>query len=171
MSNIYHARLMFARPSIDGVDFALNGRVLHGKVGLEALPRLLELWPNLRGNVSYSVHGRRDGERLLLQLEMVGECHLQCQRCLGGMVYPVAWVQVLRLVPVEQIEMIDSNDELDCIEASYAMDLLAMVEDELLLGLPFAPRHPEGECAEQAIEFKRAVSPFAELANLDNKRQ
>lgn len=162
---------MFARPSIDGVNFALNGRVLHGKVGLEALPRLAGLWPDLRGNVTYSVRGRRDGERLLLQLELTGECHLQCQRCLGGMVYPLALSPVLRLVPVEQIELIDSDDELECIEASSAMDVLAMVEDELLLGLPYAPRHPEGECAGQANEFKRAVSPFAELANLDNKRQ
>lgn len=162
---------MVAHPLIDGVDFALKGSVLHGKLGLETLPRLIELWPDLSGSVAYTIRGLRDGERLLLQIELNGECSLTCQRCLSRMIHPVSMIQVLRLAPPEKIDLIDREDELECIEASTEMDVIAMIEDELLLGLPYAPRHPEGECAGQLDGSKRIAGPFAELANLDIKRQ
>jgi len=46
------------------------------------------------------------------------------------------------------------------------LDAHALVEDELLLSLPFAPRHEDGTCvpAVPAAEKRDAVSPLAGLA-------
>jgi uncharacterized metal-binding protein YceD (DUF177 family) len=44
--------------------------------------------------------------------------------------------------------------------------VVALVEDELLLGLPFAPMHPEGECAPATNDLQHKANPFAVLAGL-----
>lgn len=161
---------MFARPLIDGVDFALNGKELRGKVALDALPRLGDTLADSQGDIAFTLRGFKEGDRLLLRIELSGICRLRCQRCLGELVYPVAVTTSLRLVPAGQIEQDDTGDEMECIEAAAEIDVLSLVEDELLLEIPYSPRHPEGECAAQINELTRSANPFAVLANI-NKRQ
>lgn len=160
---------MFARPLIDGVDFALNGKVLHGNVALEALSRLGEILAGPHGSIAFSLRGYKEGDRLMLRVELVGDCLLRCQRCLGELAYPVAMTSSLRLAPAELIEEVDIDDEAECIEASSRIDVLSLVEEELLLGIPYAPRHPKGECAMQVNEPRQSTHPFAALAKINKK--
>jgi uncharacterized protein len=47
------------------------------------------------------------------------------------------------------------------------LDLLALIEDEVILSLPLAPRHDEGQC--ESVERRKSdekPSPFAVLAKL-----
>ena len=58
----------------------------------------------------------------------------------------------------------------DAIEASTELDVAALIEDEVLLSLPLAPRHAEGACtgrvATQVKDDVRKHSAFAELGAL-----
>ncbi|HHW65861.1 MAG TPA: metal-binding protein, partial [Rhodocyclaceae bacterium] len=64
-------------------------------------------------------------------------------------------------IPDEELE----DDEVDAIEIDGGLDVMALLEDEILLALPIAPRHqvceaprPEGGASKE--------SPFAALASL-----
>ncbi|MFA5371146.1 MAG: YceD family protein [Sideroxydans sp.] len=161
---------MFARPLIDGVDFALNGKELRGSVALDTLPRLGDILANPSGNIAFALRGFKVDDRLMLKVDLFGDCRLRCQRCLGEMVYPVTMAVTLHLVSSGRIEEVDTDDEIDCIDVSSEIDVLSLVEDELLLGIPYAPRHPEGECVTQANELKQSANPFAVLADINKKQ-
>ena len=142
--NIYHARLMFARPFIDSVDFARNGKQLRGEIAVSELSRLGDMLANSNGMLTYVVRGYHEDGRDMLELSLQGECTLRCQRCLGELVYPVDMVSQLQLLPADKLDEAETedDDEIDAIEAEPKLDVLALIEDELLLGLPFAPKAP-----------------------------
>jgi uncharacterized protein len=164
--NIYHARLMFARPFIDSVDFARNGKEIRGEIAVSELSRLADLLARPGGLLTYRVRGFQDEDRDMLEVSLQGVCTLRCQRCLGELEYPVRLVSRLWLLPASKLGEVEEDDEVDAIEAQPRLDVLALIEEELLLGLPFAPRHPEGECVPAANDLKQKASPFAVLAGL-----
>ena len=161
---------MFARPLIDSTDFASNGKELRGEVPVEALSRLNDILASSRGTLTYVVRGLREGDRYMLEVALSGVCHLRCQRCLGELVYPLDMTSRLQLVPADQLDEIGADDDdVDCIQASSQMDVLALIEDELLLGLPFAPKHPEGACSQSSEGLEQSANPFSVLAGLKKK--
>jgi uncharacterized protein len=100
---------------------------------------------------------------------------LVCQRCLGPVEVPVAVERSFRFVADEATAAAeDDAAEEDVLAQSRSFDLVELVEDELLMALPVAPRHdvcPEPVrtvAGEQ--EFQQALaereSPFAALARL-----
>ncbi|MBI5007242.1 MAG: DUF177 domain-containing protein [Nitrosomonadales bacterium] len=157
---------MFARPFIDSVDFARNGRELRGETGLAELSRLGDMLARTDGALTFIVRGYREGDSDMLEVSLQGMCFLRCQRCLGELVYPVDMVSRLLLLPADRLDEVEEDDEVDAIEATSQLDVLALIEDELLLGLPFAPKHPEGECAPTTNGLQQKGSPFAVLAGL-----
>jgi len=157
---------MFARPFIDSVDFARNGKELRGETGLAELSRLGDMLAKTDGTLTYIVRGYREGDNDMLKVSLYGTCILRCQRCLGAMAYPVEIVSRLLLLPADRLDEVEENDEVDAIEATSQLDVLALIEEELLLGLPFAPRHPDGECAPTTNGLQQKVNPFAVLAGL-----
>lgn len=166
--NIYHARLMFARPFIDSVDFARNGKEIRGEIAVSELSRLGDVLAKPEGTLTYVVRGLHEDSGDILEISLQGMCTLRCQRCLNGFDYPVNMLSRLRLLPADKLDESeeDDDDELDAIEATSKLDVVALIEDELLLGLPFAPKHPEGECAPTANDLQQKASPFAVLAGL-----
>src|SRR5690606_35744859 len=92
---------------------------------------------------------------------------LACQRCLGPLEHAFERVSMLRLVragtPIgdEELEL----DEFDALEVGPELDVLALVEDEILLGLPVAPRHEQCELPLPAGGSEKK-SPFDVLAVL-----
>ncbi len=161
---------MFAQPLIDGMDFARNGRELHGEISIKSLLRLGDMLAKSDGSLAYVVRGLRVSDRYMLEVALSGVCHLRCHRCLGEIEYPVGITTRLQLVSAEKMDEIDANDdEMECIEASSQIDVLALVEDELILGLPFAPKHPEGTCSPDIEGLQQPASAFSVLANLKKK--
>jgi len=164
---------MFARHFINSFDFAHHGRELHGVVPVAELPRLQDLLADPAGEISYVVRGwqGKDGKPSL-EVSMEGVCQLRCQRCLGGFAYPVKLVTRLMLASQAELDdaAIDEADEQDSILADDHLDVLALLEEELLLSLPFAPKHPLGTCRPAVEELERPdENPFAILAGLKKK--
>ena len=92
----------------------------------------------------------RVGQRgsLSLQVSISGEVGLTCQRCLGSMPYAVGLERTLYLARNEaELERLDALPDSDAIQAGERLSLVELVEDEVLLSLPLAPMHAEGECS------------------------
>jgi uncharacterized protein len=157
---------MFARPFIDSVDFARNGKEIRGVIAVSELPRLGDLLAKTEGLLTYIVSGFREGDSDILGISLQGACTLRCQRCLGELEYPVDMTSRLLLLPADKLDEIEDDDEVDAIEADPRLDVLALIEEEMLLELPFAPRHPDGECAPAMNDLQQKASPFAVLAGL-----
>lgn len=157
---------MFARPFIDSVDFARNGKEIRGELAVSELSRLGDLLAKPEGSLTYIVSGFREGDNDVLGISLQGSCTLRCQRCLGELAYPVDITSRLLLLPADKLDEVEDDDDVDAIEAEPRLDVLALIEEELLLDLPFAPRHPDGECAPATNGLQQKASPFAVLAGL-----
>ncbi len=164
---------MFARHFIDSLDFARQGGELRGEVPVAELPRLQDVLADSEGNIRYMVLGLLDkGNKPALEITLDGQCVLRCQRCLEGYTYPLHLSSRLLLEreerPLDESSLAEEGT--DSIVADEHLDVLALLEDEILLSLPFAPKHPSGDCrqvTENQAESSR--NPFAILSGL--KRQ
>jgi len=166
---------MYARPFIDSLDFARNGQQTSGEMPLAELPRLLDILDDTQGILRYSVQGGVDklGHHFL-DVSVSGPCQLRCQRCLGGMDYPVRLDVRLLLRDQASLDALDDGvaggeeEEFDSILADTHLDVLGLLEEEILLSLPIAPKHESGGC--QAADGENMQQdephPFAVLANL-----
>ena len=164
---------MSAPAVIDALEFARSAQESSGSVPVSALKRLEDLVYDSSGTLSYRIRGRHDERnRPFLELAIAGGLHLQCQRCLGLLEYPVDFSNSLLVVPPGVTPDLDLEDPEapDTIEASEELDVAALVEDEVLLSLPLAPRHPEGACDgrldTQSQEDAAQHPAFAKLAAL-----
>ena len=163
---------MSAPAVIDALEFARSAQESTGSVPVSALKRLEDLLYDSAGTLRYGLTGRRDERnRPLLDLAVSGELHLQCQRCLGLLEYAVDVRNLLLVVPEGAAPEDDLEDPEapDTIEANPALDVQALVEDEVLLSLPLAPRHAEGACEsrfETQSHESAAPSAFEKLAAL-----
>lgn len=159
---------MFTRPFIDSLDFARKGKEISGEVPMAELPRMADLLADQEGSVSYVLRGFEDDEgKPLLELILEGKCNLRCQRCMQAMVYPFRLVSRLKLVREDESTDADmEDDEADSIPAEKRMDVVALLEEELLLSLPIAPKHESGECSIAAGKEGGKPNPFAVLASL-----
>ena len=160
---------MFARPFIDSLDFARNGSEISGVVPVTEMPRLLDALENSQGILSYTVRGGLDrrGDPLL-DVSIAGQCQLRCQRCLNAMDYPVRLDVRLMLRDQTGLDALgDDEDECDSILAEAQLDVLDLLEEEILLSLPIAPRHDDpGVCqaADGKSGLRETKNPFAVLA-------
>ena len=159
---------MLTRPFIDSLDFAHRGGELSGEVPVEELPRMADMLADLDGKISYTLRGLTGYDRKpQLELMLDGQCNLRCQRCLNALFYPIKLVCRLRLVSEGETDSGDiEDDEVDSIPADQRLDVLALIEEELLLSLPIAPKHGSGECEIAAEGLSRTNNPFAVLAGL-----
>lgn len=161
---------MSAQTVIDSLEFAQAGRELRGNLPVADLARLRDCLYDTTGSVDFVMKGGHDDRKQpVLALEIRGLLHLQCQRCLKQMDYPLRLSCVLGLVrPGENPAATDADpDAVDCVEASPELDVAGLIEDEILLSLPFAPRHEEGACGDQIEAVnKDRPSAFAKLAEL-----
>ena len=124
---------------------------------VSAFPRLAHEFT--QGELFCRVDGAADAQGgLSLQLTVRGTVELTCQRCLGGMPHAVEIERTLFLARNEtELERLDALPDSDAILAGEKIDLVALVEDEVLLSLPLAAMHAEGECpAGGAHEFLRS---------------
>jgi uncharacterized protein len=171
----YHARLMSAPAVIDVLEFARSAQQTAGDVAVVSLERLHDVLYDREGILHYEVQGGRD-ERMRPQLRVVvsGPLHLRCQRCLGLLDYPLHLTNTLVVTPQgsDTPDTADDPDEPDVIEENTELDVRSLIEDEVLLAVPFAPRHADGECdsAPEADHGADAeASPFAALAALKRR--
>lgn len=166
---------MHARPFIDSLDFARNGQKISGEVPVAELPRLQDALEGTRGVLSYTVQGVVDKQGTpALDVSIAGSCQLRCQRCLNGLDYAVQLDTRLLLRNQESLDTLGDNvaggeeEEFDSILADAHLNVLDLLEEEILLSLPIAPKHELGACQATDSENTREKEqhPFAVLAKL-----
>jgi len=131
---------------VDPWRFCRDAQSWETRSEVAAFPRLAHEFT--QGTLSCRVVGRVDQRgSLSLQLAVSGEVQLTCQRCLGSMPYKVDVERTLYLARNEaEMERLDALPDSDAIQAGETLSLVDLVEDEVLLSLPLATMHAEGEC-------------------------
>ena len=177
---------MFLPDKLDVAAFARDGGQLSGDLPAGSLLRLADaaapeapasVWPA----VKWLVRGERREPRgaqpqTWLYLEASAQTQLTCQRCLQPVQELVEFSRWFRFAQDEAAAAeIDVDSEEDVLVLSRSFDVLALIEDELLLSLPLVPRHeqcPEPlaplqdpSLAAGELEAERP-HPFAALAAL-----
>ena len=155
----------------DAFVFAREGRVLEGALPVSALERLHDLLTEVEGEVTFRLQGSQGGRgEYLLHLEVSGVIPLACQRCLNAVPHDLDVDSLLELVPegadLSQDELED--DTRDFLPVARELDVVELVEDEILLALPVAPRHEKCGLPGAADAGER-VHPFATLVGLKGK--
>lgn len=130
--------------------------------------------------VRWSAHGRIVNPQhvqpeIWVHLEAQATLPLVCQRCLQPVEVPLAVDRDFRFVADEATAAAqDDEAEEDVLALSRSFDLVELVEDELLMELPVAPRHEvcpvtmpmsAGDEEFEAAEAERE-NPFAVLGRL-----
>lgn len=159
---------------IDSLEYARCCGSLSGRLQLGTLPRLSEALIDTSGSIGYEVTGETEGERAFLELKLEGVLPLICQRCLAELDFPLSEHRRMMLIEPGSSWPEDSqaggleDEACEAIEASREMDLASLMEDEILLALPIAPRH---ECCKRPAEAADTSepTPFAQLARLKHK--
>ena len=156
---------------IDAIDFARNAGVHHGKISISELGRLQDYLVGNCGELKYTVAGTLSkSAKPVLQITVQGPINLQCQRCLGELKH-VLDVRTDLLLASNESELcrFDEDESIDVILARSDMDVLALIEDEIILSLPISPRHRESECAiikAGSGDTAGKKTPFSALAHL-----
>jgi uncharacterized protein len=163
---------MPAQTVIDSLEFARTGQALRGSLPVPGLKRLRDSLAEVPGEVEFMVKGGHDArQRPTLTLDISGTLRLQCQRCLGALDYPLRLANMLLLVSAGAAAGDLDEEGAEWIEASAELDVAALVEEEILLSLPYAPKHQEGQCGQGLTAAKDGAgsSAFAKLAALKQK--
>lgn len=161
-------------PVIDTAEFARKGLEIHDTIALSRFSRLQEMLASPEGKLDYQLKGWVSSEgRPHLQLMLQGVIPLACQRCLEALDFELETSTDFILVPDESMipSQEDETDTEDYLVADPQMKVIELLEDELMLALPFAPKHDDEQCAVkadvQASNDKQ--SPFAILRGLKTK--
>lgn len=154
---------------INTLEFAEQSLEIHDKILGSSLPRLRDVLFSGEGEIEYWLKGRRvSRDKLALQLKVHGGLGLQCQRCLGGLVFPVEIDRHFELI-ADESTLPDSDlddDEVDYLVHDPKLDVIGLVEEEILLALPMAVRH-ESDCTLGAdASGERKLNPFHVLEKL-----
>ncbi len=160
----------------DPFGFARVAGTYRGRVAIAAMSRLQDRLAGNAGTVSCVVRGGQDQrQRPWLELEIAGNPSLRCDRCLAPLDFPLKLhSRVLLTHPGEVLPDDDEPESPEWIEAGQELDLLELVEDEILLGLPLSIRHDPGKCSSDGAGTGRkdgSDTPFSGLAALLDQKQ
>ena len=170
---------------LDVKRFAQEAGELESAEPLGSYPRLVEetAGRGLDTPVTWSVRGEmldpsHVHPQVWLHLKAATRLALVCQRCLNPVDVDVSLERSFRFVPDEAMAAAqDDESEEDVLAESRSFDLQQLVEDELLMDMPLAPRHeqcPESLPASAGDEeFEQAqeerANPFAVLGRLKGR--
>ena len=149
-----------------------------GKVSLKDLLRIYALGDEHHDNdqpLDVILDIQKKGDVVFWQLNTTGVLWQTCQRCLDPVAVSLAVDSELALLEDENhVALLDEGTEIILIDEltdDNKLWLLPMIEDELLVDLPLAPKHDDCEMAVTEVgELPEAVAekenPFAVLASL-----
>lgn len=155
-------------PLIDGFEFAAAGGNVRGAWPVSVFPRLRDVLQNDSGSVEYELQGGHDVHgRPRLALYAKARLRLTCQRCLGAVECELEPRSTLLLAATQaEIDAEPITPEMpERVVARRDMAVRDLVEDELLLALPYAPRHEDCAAQGRAAPAGRQM-PFATLRGM-----
>jgi len=136
----------------DAFRFSRERESLSGTVNAAALSRLSARISGGDAPIQWRIEGAVDSMgRPALIVELDGDVTLECQRCLGPLAWPIAQRTELLLARDDaEAARLDADSESEVLIAGTPLDTQTLIEDELVLALPFVARHPDGSCAPPA---------------------
>jgi uncharacterized protein len=153
---------------IDGLPFARSESEIHGTLLPGCFSRLAQMDCRV-GEVAYSIRGASNAKgKPCLRIHARTVVELTCQRCLEPLREEVEVENELELSESAQ-EIAQAEDDTDRVLATSSMDVSQLVEDELILALPDAPKHQGCEAPAEGVNRER-VSPFDALARLKARK-
>lgn len=167
-------------PQIDVKAFAKAQTHLSGKTPLAQFERISQdCVGEVTGDVVWSIQGSMKtsaagADAAWLHLDATAHVPLTCQRCLGAVNLALRLDQDFRFVADEATALAqDDESQEDVLVLSRDFDVLALLEDELLMAMPIVPMHEActSERAPTSVGEEVDVSaekpnPFAALASL-----
>jgi uncharacterized protein len=190
---------IFVPRKLDMGPFIESGEALTGRTPVSEFQRLSsglsrDVAADALPPVDWSVRGRllaqRVGEaQLWLDLTIRASLAWECQRCLQSVTLPIEVSRSVRFVKDEAAAAeLDADCDDDVLALSRQFDLLALIEDELIMAQPIVPRHdvcpgdvssrmnsdeltdvPGRASSAEAGPEAEADNPFAVLAALKKK--
>lgn len=124
------------------------------------------------GPIDVRMDFARHGDLVLIDAELSGAVSVGCQRCLEPMTLVIDSRLRIALAADEQTGAAAPEDYESVVATDGKIRLVDLVEDEILLGIPFSSRHADGECGPLARELDGMQSatdksrPFAGLAGM-----
>jgi uncharacterized protein len=128
--------------------FAGDRVKLDGSVPVSSFHRLVESIANNKGEVHVKLEFRKGKKQKTLIIGKISvDLKLTCQNCLELCSFQVdssfRWV----LVEDEDALIALNSDDEGVICAEDKVNIVALLEDELLVSLPMVAKHPAGECS------------------------
>ena len=167
--------------TVDPVKSAQRRLNYEGYYSRNQLVRLAEAVNQVLSDVEAELSFTIDPQKLVvMQGKADVDVMLQCQRC--GQPFPYHLSYTFNYSPVSNLDQADVLPEIyEPIELNDfgEIDLLAVIEDELLLSLPLVPMHEPEHCevsedeqvfGELPEELAKKPNPFAVLASLKKQK-
>lgn len=161
---------MTAQHIINSMEFARKALQIHDTIAVSQFSRLQDALASPQGVLDWRLLGDVNNEgKPSLHLHVTGALELTCQRCLEPYHYDldihsdfIVVADEAALPPEE-----DDLDEQDYLVADAQMQVAELIEDEVLLALPLAPKHALQDCsAADAVSEQAKPNPFAVLQSL-----
>ncbi len=148
-----HAPVSYTLPAqIRPFSLAEQGACIEGTMSFEQMPRLRESLKGQHGEVQVVLRFNRGASGLYMVVgEVRARIELQCQRCLEPM--------TKRIAQHIELALVRSEAEAHRLQAAYEVLELAgdaigtkdLIEDELLLAIPFVPSHEESDACDATM--------------------
>jgi uncharacterized protein len=153
--------------------FAEEGADLNASTALPGFPRLAAETEGADASRTVNWHARGEllnprhvSPEVWVHLEAGAILPLVCQRCLNRVDVPLAVNRSFRFVADEATAAAqDDEAEEDLLALSRSFDLVELVEDELLMEVPVAPRH---EACPEPVKMS-SVDPGFETASAEKE--
>jgi uncharacterized protein len=158
---------------IDIFEFCRLKERREGEFAVADLTRLTGETADDSGMLRWSLLGGSNKSGYLqLALEVSGAVQLRCQRCLTAFPFSIESESKLVVAADEQsadeIDELLDDDMIEVIVGSREFNFAQLIEDEVLLALPLAPKHAicPDNAALDALKNAKKDSPFSVLKNL-----
>ncbi len=161
--------------NVDVFDLARRGEPCSGAISTRAMPRLQSGLVGAETTVNYTWQGFTDArQRPAAHLQLQAHLQLPCTHCEQPVPFELDAQRDYYFVRDEralQAIAVDDADEEPLVGDTH-FDLAGLIEDELILALPIAPRH---DACQRQIETTEQVQttgqrPFAVLEGLKSRR-
>jgi len=152
---------------IDNIDFSRKSREIRDIIRLSDFKRLQDLCLNLEDSVAFVLRGFENKHKEpCVELFIEGKLDLICQRCSEKLEHTIFLKSGFLIKEETQLTdfQVDDHADYDLIEGSAKMDVLSLIEDEIILSLPVAPKHENDKCYyKKTDEMLDRIHPFADL--------
>lgn len=161
---------MTAQPIINSIEFARKALEFHDTIAVSQFSRLHDALSSNESVLDWQLQGEVNSEgKPVLHLRVQGSLNLTCQRCLESLEFNLN-VNSDFIVVANEADLPPEDedvDERDYLVADAQMQVAELIEDEVLLALPYAQKHDSGSCgASGNVDELKKPNPFAVLQSL-----